>query len=144
MTLAQQLIQLAEVFDRPQPYEWVKKSSDLWIAEFEVGDRGYEVDFVYFKKDNVWDIDFVLWGDSGPELKATKTGNSIAVFSTVASMFKDWIKVHDGVNFQFSAKGAGRNRLYDHLAKIIAKKYNYSFRVEGPVDHKGYHFTKKD
>ena len=105
-------MRLNELFDRKFPYTWIQKSDDMWLAEFDAGDRKYHItirtenEFVNDENEPVifWDLGFVPADNSlAGEHLMPSGGQEFKVFSTVLSAFREFLQNVQPKMFSFSA-----------------------------------------
>ena len=123
------MIKILELFNNPVPFRVDHTRKDVFEAHFIVKDVSYTF-FAVSPSANPnkkgWDIVFRL--DSKSQVKGlshygiTNTGNSVIVFSTVASILKLFLKDYKPEKFQFDAEGEpSRFKLYALFAHEISK-----------------------
>jgi hypothetical protein len=143
---------LTELFD--QPIRWHQRAVGRY--EFDVNEKQYYVVI----RSNWWDdrlnadITFGMKGDTLREKGIKKggmdvlgTGDSIAVFSTVVDIIKNYHNYHgDKVEvYTFSALHASRQKLYDALSKkmLMALPHGQWVLNKDPHDNGGKIYTFK-
>jgi hypothetical protein len=142
---------LKEVFDNPYPYEWKRKTSDLWRAVTELDDGSeLKVSFVAYNlaevkhsldydritvnaldriKGNIdaWDIIF----SRNDVVSATKMGDQQRIFATVVAAMNEWFQSVKPEVVMFSSekadvmKDGSRAKLYQRFARMLAAKTGY-------------------
>jgi hypothetical protein len=133
---------IAELFNSPYKYKWKSTSGKHWQGDFFAGNNGelhYTVNisgkgFVANESERVWSVMFYLNDKTGHNTDTTGTGSASPIFATVIKMIEDFLKKEkpEGeLNF-VADKGAStgpadtsRSRLYQTLAKKLARKHGY-------------------
>ena len=146
---------IKELMDKPLPFTIDRIEFDSrYNASFEIEGIGtyrfyanmVDYETLNFEYDEMWVVEFALqeekhgfynWDISG-------TGNEIEVFSTMAVIFKGFLKTIDPFNFTFSAKEKSRIKLYTLFAKKIASQYNYIYVTDKGYDNDTAFLFEKD
>lgn len=123
---------LDEIFDKPLKFRWISKNSNAWKGTFETQQ---EITFLvkmekylsdWFRPPEYsWQVSFDVFNRTDDKFGLTGKGESLAVFSTVISMMKEWIKKEKPNMIDFSAKEASRKKLYLSFTERIAPKLGY-------------------
>lgn len=130
---------IKEIFNKPVKFE--RQSSGTYNSteyQFEIDEKLYEVKFYdpdVAEFPDSHEVIFVLTRVGGDRVrgfdteKITGTGDSIAVFSTVANILKDFIQNYKPDILYFAAKEQSRIKLYKKLSKKLSSmsylKNNY-------------------
>lgn len=112
---------LTELFDQAAPHEMNGTS-----GKFEINGKSYTIDIVSPDEPGVYEVSFHLTRDKPTDGKhevygITKTGDEIAVFSTVINIIKEFVaktQIKELI-FAASAKEPSRVRLYDRLVRRL-------------------------
>lgn len=126
---------ITEVFNKPLKYKWEIKNSSEWGGDFTT-DKGTEVmldmDHSLGRGESYdyWEVQF----EANDSFALTGRGESIAVFSTVFAMMKEWIKKEKPKMITFNAKEQNRQRLYTTFIKKFAGPLGYKLKdtASGP------------
>lgn len=126
---------VTEVFNnKPSAnWEWVRTSNAIMTAEVTVGDYSYDVNFYSFdQRVNAWIVEFADIGQIDP-FASTNRGDAIAVLSAVIAVIRDAIERQPMDVLMFSAKDAGRQRVYAHILKKLNLPFEHIKTPSGDV-----------
>jgi len=126
--------QLDEAFDNIQPWSWMKKVSDYWLAKITMTERVF---WVYFhNKDGNVSLTF---NDDDHSEEVTGKGDAFVVFGTIADIIKNYLRDNQPKTFSFHAKESSRQKLYARMAGELARKTGAQLTTEmDPHWGKGY------
>ena len=125
---------LIEKLDLNVPIKVVANNKFTWQAQWEVGESKFQFAADAEEFDNAVEWGITFWNMSHPgvitrgstEITGDVGTSSLKVFSGVASAFKKFIKAKKPNLFYFSAEEKSRIRLYNRLAKMLAKEFKYN------------------
>src|SRR5208282_4557439 len=133
------MIKIKELFDKPFPSQIIKKDQYDFESYFKIKKIGYL--FHSSKhgsgKDSYWDISFSSHykkSDDPDEIPGEDTitgeGNAYFVFSTVAGILGQFIKIYHPNKFEFQAREPSRQKLYKVFSDLISRKFGYKVTVK--------------
>jgi hypothetical protein len=134
----------------------ISKGSKWWRADFKVNGKIFYfiAEANHYTQDskgnkiNVWEVTFSadrgVYG-STTALTGEMGTKAMEVFSYVATSLDKFIKEENPVYFTFIANKneQSREKLYNKLAKMIAKKYKYELKTSSYGETKRYTFKLK-
>lgn len=130
--------ELKELFQKSKyDWKWIKKRPMLlYTASFHVPENNQEIVVIIRKLNEgfIWEF---IFGNRDPEtntlnLEPTGTNNSLAIFSTLADIFKNFYQQEQPWYLTFGTPDGkqSRKRLYITFAKKIAKEYNAKIKTK--------------
>lgn len=123
-------------------WTWDKQESHQWIASFYVNKKKYEVRFTEDR--GVTYILFALMSGKLTVLSITGTGDAHTIISTVLNIIQDYHRKNPHDMYSFSAEEPTRIKLYQRIAKTIAKYTGYSIETRSdPTLGVSYILSKK-
>lgn len=147
---------ITEKINLNKPVNVTQNDNTNWESKFTVGKEKYEFSafsFEWFDSKlpehqdiRKWEIQFETSGDSADIHQTGRQGpKALEVFSYVASSFAKFIKDKHPKYFEFGADKdePSRIKLYDRLAKMVAKKFKYKLAMGSSYGDKEYYFERK-
>lgn len=128
---------LAEVLTTPLPFQWMTRTSEMWVAMFTTPSRQqYLVRFYHFPDDGVdkWHLVFIATDyelqRKGKQFDILGTGDAFAVFATVLTITKAFLQTARPLSVEFSAEEPSRIKLYDRFISFIRGRIpNYQGKI---------------
>jgi hypothetical protein len=123
--------------------------------EFKIIFQTNTLEFYFVAKydeveEDFWDILFYRYNPSKMTQKMYNATSDVSknevmqVFSGVKKSIEIFIKKYDPDNFLFSGEDKKHKKLYDSIAKIIARKSNYDLHIKRFDNIKFYQFIKRN
>lgn len=109
------------------PFKWTAKKPDLWVAEWQTQDRGFQAVFGKIEGEaNAWEFDYAQTFPTH-SMGITGGGNAAHVFSAVMSVLGDFVKEVHPDTVIFSAQEPSRQSLYSKMLGRLARQFGYTF-----------------
>jgi hypothetical protein len=106
------------------PWRWRERSSNLFVATFDVGKENYE--FQAAGRGRSWYISFEsLSNDDGYGM--TGTGNAATIMSTIVDIMRDFFKIVPEIQtIKFIANEHSRQLLYTRIVRRLLPTWQFS------------------
>lgn len=127
---------LMELFDRP--YRWTRERSAPYLktATFHTEDgREFHIQLAE-AEDGIWDLVFVEGHGVNMQTRPTGEGDALRVYATVVDFVRSVVRSEGIVGLTFSADSRRQERLYDRLARLFMKEFDWRLRARERVDGK--------